>query len=164
MWTTHLHLKPRLRMSGDVPRLSPTPSWHNEGKLHLFHCMSRVSAYNRRRVSRMSISEAAAYNPDYRRSINGRDRDAFFQGETLSQQPATHAPHSADMQEYYTQTPYRQQERHYGTDCKTRHIVVNGKCLGHALLAYDAGNLNLSQCPALYPTRHDFQVFAFIDI
>jgi hypothetical protein len=49
-------------------------------------------------VSKISISEAAAYNPDYRRLINGRDRDAFFQGETLSQQSATHAPHSADMQ------------------------------------------------------------------
>jgi len=104
-------------MCGAVPRLSPAPSWRNEGKLHLFHCMSRGSAYNRRRVSKISISEAAAYNPDYRRSINGRVRGAFFQGETLAQQPARHATRSADMQK--TNTPYPRQERGYSTDCKT---------------------------------------------
>ena len=47
---------------------------------------------------KIPISETAAYNPDYRKSINGRERDAFFQGETLGQQPARHAPRSADMQ------------------------------------------------------------------
>jgi hypothetical protein len=36
MFTIHLHLVPRLTMSGATPLLSQMPSWCEDGQLHLF--------------------------------------------------------------------------------------------------------------------------------
>ena len=37
MLTTHLHLTPRLGMSGAIPVLPYTPSWSGRAKLFLLH-------------------------------------------------------------------------------------------------------------------------------
>ena len=34
--TTYVHLVPRFRMSRAIPPLSPLPSWHGQGQLHLY--------------------------------------------------------------------------------------------------------------------------------
>jgi hypothetical protein len=44
MLTTHLHLTPRLRMSGAMPLLSLTPSCYRQEQLYLF-CPLRVCTY-----------------------------------------------------------------------------------------------------------------------
>ena len=34
--TNHLHLVPRLRMTGDIPELPHMPSWQSQGQLYLY--------------------------------------------------------------------------------------------------------------------------------